>query len=282
MRLSHAQVDRACGVLIGAAAGDALGAGYEFGTATVGPEGPRMIGGGLGGFAPGEWTDDTAMAWAIADVAATGVDLRTERALTGIARRFREWYDTRPPDIGNQTRSVLSAAGPEPTGDTMTATSYDLHARTGHTAGNGSLMRTAPVALPYLDDPIALAEAARKVGALTHYDEHAQAACVLWSLAIRHAILHAEFDIRSGWRESAAIAALKMVAQPLVVYGLARALALPPVETAAVVLLAALPVGANVYLMARQFDALSGPVASAIVLTTVLAAFTTPIVLTLV
>ena len=92
----------------------------------------------------------------------------------------------------------------------------------------------------------------------------------------------AEFDIRSGWRESAAIAVLKMLAQPLAVYGLARALALPQVETAAVVLLAALPVGANVYLMARQFDALSGQVASAIVLTTVLAAFTTPVVLTLV
>jgi predicted permease len=92
----------------------------------------------------------------------------------------------------------------------------------------------------------------------------------------------AEFDVRSGWRESTAIAALKMVAQPLVVYGLARALALPQVETAAVVLLAALPVGANVYLMARQFDALSGPVASAIVLTTVIAAFTTPVVLALV
>lgn len=92
----------------------------------------------------------------------------------------------------------------------------------------------------------------------------------------------AEFDIRSGWRESAAIAVLKMLAQPLSVYGLARVLALPQVETAAVVLLAALPVGANVYLMARQFDALTGPVASAIVLTTVVAAFTTPIVLTLV
>jgi predicted permease len=92
----------------------------------------------------------------------------------------------------------------------------------------------------------------------------------------------AEFDVRSGWRESAAIAVLKMVAQPLAVYGLARALALPQVETAAVVLLAALPVGANVYLMARQFDALPGPVASAIVLTTVLAALTTPVVLTLV
>jgi predicted permease len=92
----------------------------------------------------------------------------------------------------------------------------------------------------------------------------------------------ADFDIRSGWRESVAIAAIKMVLQPLVVYGLARALALPHLETAAVVLLAALPVGANVFLMARQFDALSGPIASAIVLTTVLAAFTTPLVLTLV
>ena len=106
-----------------------------------------------------------------------------------IARRFRDWYDTRPPDIGNQTRSVLSGAGAEPTGPTMTATSYDLHARTGHTAGNGSLMRTGPVALAHLDDPVALAEAARKISALTHYDPRAQEACALWCLAIRHAVL---------------------------------------------------------------------------------------------
>ncbi|MEI2671109.1 MAG: ADP-ribosylglycohydrolase family protein [Marmoricola sp.] len=37
-----------------------------------------------------------------------------------------------------------------------------------------------------------------KVGALTHYDPHAQEACVLWSLAIRHAILHGELDVRAG------------------------------------------------------------------------------------
>ena len=42
-------------------------------------------------------------------------------------------------------------------------------------------------------------------------------------------------------------------------------LRLPPLETAAIVMLAALPVGANVYLMSRQFDVLTGPVASAIV-----------------
>lgn len=59
-------------------------------------------------------------------------------------------------------------------------------------------MRAAPVALPHLDDPEAVANAARKVGALTHYDHRAQEACVLWSLAIRHAVLHAEFDIRAG------------------------------------------------------------------------------------
>ena len=92
----------------------------------------------------------------------------------------------------------------------------------------------------------------------------------------------AEFGIREGWRESAAIALLKLVAQPTAVYALARMLALPPLETSAVVLLAALPVGANVYLMARHFDALSGAVASSIVLTTVLAAFTTPLTLALV
>lgn len=198
MNLTPAQLDRACGAVLGSAVGDALGAPYEFGLAEVGPAGPAMIGGGIGDFAPGEWTDDSAMAWCILDVAATGADLRDPEALTGVARNFCAWYDSSPPDIGNQTRTILRDVGCSTTGAEMTATSFDLHRRTGHTAGNGSLMRTAPVALPHLDDPVALVEAARKVGALTHYDPHAQEACSLWSLAIRHAILEAEFDLRAG------------------------------------------------------------------------------------
>ena len=91
----------------------------------------------------------------------------------------------------------------------------------------------------------------------------------------------AEYGLAEGWRESAAITALKLVALPLVVYGLARLLALPPTETQAVTLLAALPVGANVYLMAREFGTLSGPVATSLVLSTALAAVTTPLVLAL-
>ncbi|MBM9460205.1 ADP-ribosylglycohydrolase family protein [Nocardioides sp. zg-536] len=197
-RLTAAQMDRACGTLLASAAGDALGAGYEFGSARLGPEGPAMIGGGLGDFAPGEWTDDTTMAWCVADVAATGADLRTEAALDEVARRFREWYETGPADIGNQTASVLRAVGPLPTAARMTAASAALHERTGHTAGNGSLMRTAPVALAHLDDPDAVAEAAWRISALTHHDPLAGQACVLWSLAIRHAVLHAEIDVRVG------------------------------------------------------------------------------------
>jgi predicted permease len=91
----------------------------------------------------------------------------------------------------------------------------------------------------------------------------------------------AEFGVREGWRESAAITILKLVAQPLAVYAIALALSLPPLETAAVVMLAALPVGANVYLMSRHFGVLSGAIASSIVLTTALAAVTTPLTLTL-
>ena len=196
-RLTSAQHDRACGALIASAAGDALGAGYEFEHL---PDDfvPTMIGGGLGDFAPGEWTDDTSMTWAIADVAATGIDLRSEEALDAIAASFRAWFDTRPPDIGINTSAVISAAGPAPTGAAMTAAALARQQATGRTGSNGSLMRTTAVGLTHLDDPAALAEAAMAVSALTHADPLAQEACALWSLAIRHAVLEGEYDVRSG------------------------------------------------------------------------------------
>lgn len=91
----------------------------------------------------------------------------------------------------------------------------------------------------------------------------------------------AEYGAGEGWRQSVAICALKLAVQPLVVFLLARALALPPLETRVVVMLASLPVGANVYLMSRQFNTLEGPIASSLVISTVIASATTPIVLTL-
>lgn len=90
-----------------------------------------------------------------------------------------------------------------------------------------------------------------------------------------------EYGFSSGWRESAAICVLKLVLQPLVVWVLALALGLPPLERQAVVLLASLSVGANVYLMSNEFQTLQQPVASSLVFSTLCAAVTTPLLLAL-
>jgi predicted permease len=87
--------------------------------------------------------------------------------------------------------------------------------------------------------------------------------------------------MREGMRESAAICVVKLAVQPLVVYTFARLLALPLLETQAIVLLAALPVGANAYLIAREFRALGGPIAASLVLSMLIAAVTTPLVIVL-
>ena len=89
----------------------------------------------------------------------------------------------------------------------------------------------------------------------------------------------AQYGFRLGMRESVAVCVFKLIVHPLAVALLAWALALPPLETSAIVLLAALPVGANVYLMARQFDTLGGPIAGSLVLSTAVAAATTPVLL---
>lgn len=91
----------------------------------------------------------------------------------------------------------------------------------------------------------------------------------------------AEYGLREGWQLSVAITALKLVLQPLVVWSLALAFGLPAMETQVVVLLASLAVGANVYLMSRQFHTLEGPVASSLVLSTLLTSVTTPLFLAL-
>jgi ADP-ribosylglycohydrolase/protein-tyrosine phosphatase len=191
--------DRVEGVLLAAAAGDALGAPYEFGP----PRGPEldvaMVGGGI--WERGEWTDDTAMAIAIAEVAATGADLRDASAQDAIVAGWREWSLTAK-DVGIQTGSVLRAAARDGriTAERARAESAKLHERSGRTAGNGSLMRTAPVALAYLDDEAAMVAAARAISELTHYDADAGDACVLWCCAISHAVRTGRLDVRVGLR----------------------------------------------------------------------------------
>ncbi len=193
--LTSEQRDRAAGVLLGAACGDALGVPYEFEERLPDSATPEMIGGGLGPYEPGEYSDDTQMHVCVAEVAALGRDLTSEPALDGIAERFLRWYREGASDIGNQTRAVLSTTGKAGgLSPVMRETAASLHRRTGHSAGNGSLMRTGVVALPYLSDPAGMAEAARLVSSLTHYDDLAGDACVLWCSGVRRAVLDGVLD----------------------------------------------------------------------------------------
>ena len=199
MRLSTAQHDRAAGVLVGTAAGDALGAGYEFGPPLPDSTPILMKGGGTFRWEPGEWTDDTSMAMPIADAAAAGLDLRGVEAQDRIAAAWYEWSRTAA-DVGAQTSAVLGRAGRDgpPTAAQVRAASQRHHEHAGRSGGNGSLMRTSPVAIAYLDDEDALVEAAASLSALTHWERDAGEACVLWCLAIRHAVLTGELDVRRG------------------------------------------------------------------------------------
>ncbi len=187
---SRALSDRGTGAVLGSAAGDALGAGYEF-TNPAPDQEIAMIGGGGFGWAPGEWTDDTQMAVAILDVIATG-----SRDLDAIAANFLAWYSAGPADVGIQTSSVLgSAAVPE---DLAGAAAAFTEANP-RSAGNGALMRTAPVALAALDDRTEIARLAGSIASLTHAHPDSVAACVLWSLAIQQAITTAEPDQVFDW-----------------------------------------------------------------------------------
>jgi ADP-ribosylglycohydrolase len=95
--LTAAQADRAAGVLLGQACGDALGVPYEFGSPPAAGEPAEMSGGGLGNFAPGEWSDDTRDAvrtvlpgargrgalWAAVDEVAAVAELARSRTKEG-------------------------------------------------------------------------------------------------------------------------------------------------------------------------------------------------------
>jgi ADP-ribosyl-[dinitrogen reductase] hydrolase len=177
--------DRCAGVLLGSAAGDALGAGYEFGA----PPSARadMIGGGLGQWERGEWTDDTQMAICIAEEASTG-----KLDLDKVAGRFLAWYREGPKDVGIQTSDVLSAASIPAEVALAASRRFENHPR--NSAGNGSLMRTGPVALAALGNDDALVSLARDTSALTHADPVATEACVLWCVAIDRAVRESRLD----------------------------------------------------------------------------------------
>jgi ADP-ribosyl-[dinitrogen reductase] hydrolase len=175
--------DRAAGALVGLATGDALGAPYEF--HTPGPASAEMKSSPI--WEKGEWTDDTDMAICIAEELATG-EFDPHR----IGDRFLDWFNHGPKDVGILTRAVLRGArsGAELA---QRAKGYFEDNPKG-AAGNGSLMRTSPVALAFAGDDDALTSGATSVSDLTHADPLAAQACVLWCIAIDRAISDGRLD----------------------------------------------------------------------------------------
>ena len=181
----HAR-DRFRGSLLGLAVGDALGAPAEFLTAEQVAERwgilTEMVGGGCHDCQPGEVTDDTEMMLCLAESLASLGDFDAE----DVMRRYAAWFDTDPVDVGITVRTVMLGV--------KSGTSWERAARRAHevlgrmTAGNGSLMRTAPVALRYVNEPQRRVTVALAESALTHFDQLAGWACVALGELIAAAI----------------------------------------------------------------------------------------------
>jgi ADP-ribosyl-[dinitrogen reductase] hydrolase len=176
--------DRARGALLGLALGDALGTTLEFEVRDAKPPHSEMTGGGPFGLQPGRWTDDTSMALALADslIAHPGFDAGD------LMRRFVSWNRTGAYsctghcfDIGVTTAEALVRF--ERTGDPFAGSADPM------AAGNGSLMRLAPVALRHLHDGDAARRLAVDQSRTTHAAPQAVEACAFFVDLLREAIL---------------------------------------------------------------------------------------------
>jgi ADP-ribosyl-[dinitrogen reductase] hydrolase len=176
-------LSRARGALLGVAIGDALGAPVEF--MTPGEISSKhgllkeMVGGGWLRLRPGQVTDDTEMSLCIARalVAAKGWDL------AGIANNFAAWLKKKPVDVGDTCRRGIRNFMLK--GELETPyNQWD--------AGNGALMRMAPVALFTLGDDNMLARRSLEQARITHNHPFSDAACQCYGRLLHLAIYGAE------------------------------------------------------------------------------------------
>ena len=180
---ADAILDRAKGALFGLAVGDAVGTTLEFKPRDNYSLLTDMVGGGPFQLRAGEWTDDTAMALALAEslIENQGLDP------ADLMHRFVEWRDHGAYsctgtcfDIGITVSSALHRW--TCTGDPFAGSSDPM------SAGNGSLMRLAPVALRYWHDRDMLAKVAADQSRTTHGAADAIAACVAFADMLADAI----------------------------------------------------------------------------------------------
>jgi len=166
--------DRSCfrGALLGMAAGDALGTTLEFKPPGTFEPITDMVGGGPFRLAPGQWTDDTSMALCLAASLVECGGFDPDDQMQRYVRWWREGYMSPTGacfDIGNTVRTALMEY--EQSGDPL---SGPTHPRS---AGNGSLMRLAPVPLFFAHVPAQAITYAGESSRTTHGAQECIDAC---------------------------------------------------------------------------------------------------------
>ena len=180
------ELQRVIGAVLGGAVADALGAPFEFGpagayskrfgTPELGGTG-ELIGGGAFQWSPGEFTDDTQMAIALAEsiVECDGFDA------DDVWGRFLAWRSAAA-DCGSLTATALRQ--PDRQGAALAA-----HSLLGRSAANGALMRVVGLACAFTaGDESTLIAAARAQAAITHHDPAAGWGAAIAAALIRRAI----------------------------------------------------------------------------------------------
>ncbi|MBV9128302.1 MAG: ADP-ribosylglycohydrolase family protein [Verrucomicrobia bacterium] len=160
------------GALLGLAAGDALGAAVEFMAPGSFEPLTDLRAGGPHGLQRGQWTDDTSMALCLAESLVECPGFNPVDQMERYVRWWREGYLSSTGtcfDIGNTTRAALARFE-------QTRAPY-CGSAAPHTAGNGSLMRLAPVALFYRAAPGNAVERAADSSRTTHAAAEAVDSC---------------------------------------------------------------------------------------------------------
>lgn len=166
------RIERYRGGLLGLAAGDAVGTTLEFKPPGSFVPISDMVGGGPFRLVPGQWTDDTSMALCLAEslIECRGMDLVNQ--LARYVRWYREGYLSSTGhcfDIGNTVREALLRF--ERTRAPYCGSTDPM------TAGNGSIMRLAPVSLAYAQRPREAMEKCAESSRTTHGAVAAVDAC---------------------------------------------------------------------------------------------------------
>lgn len=168
--------DRYRGALLGLAAGDAVGTTVEFRARGSFPPVEDMVGGGPFNLKPGQWTDDTSMALCLATslVECGGFDAQDqmERYVNWMQQGYLSSTGTCF-DIGNATSAALHRF--IQSGDPYSGSTDP------HSAGNGSIMRLAPVPMFYYPDQAAAVEHAARSSRTTHAAAECVDACRLYA-----------------------------------------------------------------------------------------------------